>query len=57
MKKSAFCPPVLLFYKKWQKIKAVHPLETLAFRVAGVVGFEPTQAVLETDVLPLTLYP
>ena len=25
--------------------------------LAGVVGFEPTQAVLETDVLPLTLYP
>ena len=25
--------------------------------MAGVVGFEPTQAVLETDVLPLTLYP
>ena len=25
--------------------------------MAGVVGLEPTQAVLETDVLPLTLYP
>ena len=25
--------------------------------VAGVEGFEPSQAVLETDVLPLTLYP
>ena len=25
--------------------------------LAGVVGLEPTQAVLETDVLPLTLYP
>lgn len=29
----------------------------LSFYLAGVVGFEPTQAVLETDVLPLTLYP
>ena len=25
--------------------------------MAGVEGFEPSQAVLETDVLPLTLYP
>ena len=25
--------------------------------VAGVEGLEPSQAVLETDVLPLTLYP
>ena len=25
--------------------------------LAGVEGFEPSQAVLETDVLPLTLYP
>ena len=24
--------------------------------MAGVEGFEPSQAVLETDVLPLTLY-
>ena len=24
--------------------------------LAGVEGFEPSQAVLETDVLPLTLY-
>ena len=26
-------------------------------KMAGVEGFEPSQAVLETDVLPLTLYP
>ena len=26
------------------------------FNLAGVEGFEPSQAVLETDVLPLTLY-
>ena len=32
-------------------------LSTKPFIMAGVVGFEPTQAVLETDVLPLTLYP
>ena len=25
--------------------------------LAGIEGLEPTQAVLETDVLPLTLYP
>ena len=25
--------------------------------MAGVEGLEPSQAVLETDVLPLTLYP
>ena len=25
-------------------------------KLAGVEGFEPSQAVLETDVLPLTLY-
>ena len=25
--------------------------------LAGVEGLEPSQAVLETDVLPLTLYP
>ena len=27
------------------------------FVMAGVLGFEPRQAVLETDVLPLTLCP
>ena len=26
-------------------------------KMAGVEGLEPSQAVLETDVLPLTLYP
>ena len=26
------------------------------FNLAGVEGLEPSQAVLETDVLPLTLY-
>ena len=29
----------------------------LLFLLAGVVGFEPTQTVLETGVLPLTPYP
>ncbi len=33
-------------------------LDTIMYQVlAGVEGFEPSQAVLETDVLPLTLYP
>ena len=29
----------------------------LLYYMAGVEGLEPSQAVLETDVLPLTLYP
>ncbi len=32
-------------------------LDNTWFYLAGVEGFEPSQAVLETDVLPLTLYP
>ena len=32
-------------------------IEILLFPLAGVEGLEPSQAVLETDVLPLTLYP
>ena len=38
-------------------IRSVRPLHHNRHEMAGVVGFEPTQAVLETDVLPLTLYP
>ena len=40
-----------------QNIKAMKSLEIIAFSLAGVEGLEPSQAVLETDVLPLTLYP
>ena len=38
-----------------KEIKIIHLKKVVL--MAGVVGFEPTQAVLETDVLPLTLYP
>ena len=36
--------------------KTVKSTKITAFSLAGVEGFEPSQAVLETDVLPLTLY-
>lgn len=32
-------------------------VSSFALLLAGVEGLEPSQAVLETDVLPLTLYP
>lgn len=40
-----------------QKMEPIKLLHSLVSIVAGVEGFEPSQAVLETDVLPLTLYP
>ena len=47
-----------LFIKSppWLKIKKKFSITKLLF-MAGVLGFEPRQAVLETDVLPLTLCP
>ena len=37
--------------------KVVIYQKSLPLSLAGVEGLEPSQAVLETDVLPLTLYP
>ena len=37
--------------------KAQKKKQPKLFLLAGVEGLEPSQAVLETDVLPLTLYP
>ena len=36
--------------------KTVKSIDFTVFTLAGVEGFEHSQAVLETDVLPLTLY-
>ena len=44
-------------YLETSLIKIKKPTMLLVDFVAGVEGFEPSQAVLETDVLPLTLYP
>lgn len=47
----------LLKFSIQQKMETIKLLHSLVSIVAGVEGFEPSQAVLETDVLPLTLYP
>ena len=47
----------LYIRNSFMKMKKANDKIISFFYLAGVEGLEPSQAVLETDVLPLTLYP
>ena len=55
--KCIFQKPYSLKYKAKKTSRYIKQSTCFFINLAGAEGFEPSRAVLETDVLPLTLYP